>query len=192
MFNTLNCISQTAINENAYKTESLIRAVAGILRYSLSMMDRDATLEEELNIVKQYMYIQMKRYEDRFKFNLKVNADLKKVIVPAMTLQPFVENAFIHGIEPKEEGGSINIEINEQQERCIILIEDMGCGMDEDALQKIISNSQNQQSVGHTTGLGIKSVVQRLKLMYNEDDIFTIESKKGFGTKVYLKIPIKE
>lgn len=64
--------------------------------------------------------------------------------------------------------------------------------MDEDALQKIISNSQNQQSVGHTTGLGIKSVVQRLKLMYNEDDIFTIESKKGFGTKVYLKIPIKE
>lgn len=192
MFNTLNCISQTAINENAYKTESLIRAVAGILRYSLSMMDRDATLEEELNIVKQYMYIQMKRYEDRFKFNLKVNADLKKIIVPAMTLQPFVENAFIHGIEPKEEGGSINIEINEQQERCIILIEDTGCGMDEDALQKIISNSQNQQSVGHTTGLGIKSVVQRLKLMYNEDDIFTIESKKGFGTKVYLKIPIKE
>lgn len=192
LFNTLNCISQTAINENAYKTESLIRAVAGILRYSLSMMDRDATLEEELNIVKQYMYIQMKRYEDRFKFNLKVNADLKKIIVPAMTLQPFVENAFIHGIEPKEEGGSINIEINEQQERCIILIEDTGCGMDEDALQKIISNSQNQQSVGHTTGLGIKSVVQRLKLMYNEDDIFTIESKKGFGTKVYLKIPIKE
>src|SRR5690606_31800503 len=51
LFNTLNCISQTAINENAYKTESLIRAVAGILRYSLSMMDRDATLEEELNIV---------------------------------------------------------------------------------------------------------------------------------------------
>ena len=88
LFNTLNCISQTAVKENANKTESLIRAVAGILRYSLSMMDRDATLEEELNIVKQYMYIQIRRYEDRFKFNLKINADLKKVIVPAMTLQP--------------------------------------------------------------------------------------------------------
>ena len=192
LFNTLNCISQTAIKENANKTESLIRAVAGILRYSLSMMDRDATLEEELNIVKQYMYIQIRRYEDRFKFNLKINADLKKVIVPAMTLQPFVENAFIHGIEPKEEGGSINIEINEQGERCIVLIEDTGCGMDEDTLRKIITNSQDQQAVGHTTGLGIRSVVQRLKLMYNEDDIFSIESKKGFGTRVYLKIPIKE
>lgn len=192
LFNTLNCISQTAIKENADKTESLIRAVAGILRYSLSMMDRNATLEEEVNVVRQYMYIQKIRYEDRFKFNLKINADLKKVIVPAMTLQPFVENAFIHGIEPKEEGGVINIEINEQGDYCTILIEDTGCGMDEDMLEKIISDSPEQRPVGHTTGLGIRSVVQRIKLMYNRDDIFSIESKKGFGTRVYLKIPIRE
>ncbi|WP_252226187.1 sensor histidine kinase [Caldicoprobacter algeriensis] len=192
LFNTLNCISQTAVKENAHKTESLIRAVAGILRYSLSMMDRNATLEEEVNIVKQYMYIQKIRYEDRFEFNLKINVDLKKVVVPAMTLQPFVENAFIHGIEPKEEGGVINIEITEQGSFCTILIEDTGCGMDEGMLKEIMSDSPEQRPVGHTTGLGIRSVVQRLKLMYGRDDIFSIESKKGFGTRVYLKIPIKE
>lgn len=192
LFNTLNCISQTAVKENAHKTESLIRAVAGILRYSLSMMDRNATLEEEVNVVKQYMYIQKIRYEDRFEFNLKINVDLKKIVVPAMTLQPFVENAFIHGIEPKEEGGVINIEITEQGGFCTILIEDTGCGMDEDMLKEIMSDSPEQRPVGHTTGLGIRSVVQRLKLMYNRDDIFSIESKKGCGTRVYLKIPIKE
>jgi len=192
LFNTLNCISQTAIKENAHKTESLIRAVAGILRYSLNMMDRNATLEEEVNVVKQYMYIQRIRYEDRFKFNLNINADLQKVMVPAMTLQPFVENAFIHGIEPKEEGGVINIDINQQGDCCTIVIEDTGCGMDEDMLKKIISDSTKQQPVGHTTSLGIKSVVQRLKLMYGRDDIFSIESQKGVGTRVYLKIPIKE
>lgn len=192
LFNTLNCISQTAIREKAAKTESLIRAVAGILRYSLSMMDRNATLEEEVNVVKQYMYIQRIRYEDRFEFNLRINADLRKVMVPAMTLQPFVENAFIHGIEPKEEGGVINIEINQQGDCCTILIEDTGCGMDEDVLNKIISDSENQHPAGHTTGLGIRSVVQRLKLMYDRDDIFSIESQKGIGTRVYLKIPVKE
>lgn len=192
LFNTLNCISQTAVKEDAHKTESLIRAVAGILRYSLSMMDRNATLEEEINVVKQYMYIQKIRYEDRFEFNLKINADLKKVLVPAMTLQPFVENAFIHGIEPKEEGGVINIEITEQGDFCTIIIEDTGCGMDEDMLKEIMSDSPEQRPVGHTTGLGIRSVVQRLKLMYNRDDIFSIESKKGYGTRVYLKIPVKE
>jgi sensor histidine kinase YesM len=192
LFNTLNCISQTAVKEDAYKTESLIRAVAGILRYSLSMMDRNATLEEEVNVVRQYMYIQRIRYEDRFEFNLKLNADLKKVLVPAMTLQPFVENAFIHGIEPNEEGGVINIEITEQGDFCEIVIEDTGCGMDEKVLKEIMSDDPEQRPVGHTTGLGIRSVVQRLKSMYNRDDIFIIQSNKGFGTRVHLKIPIKE
>lgn len=192
LFNTLNCISQTAFKENARNTESLIRAVAGILRYSLSMMDRNATLEEELNVVKQYMYIQKIRYEDRFEFNLRVDIDPKKVVVPAMTLQPFVENAFIHGIEPKEEGGVINIEITEQGDLCTILIEDTGCGMDEDMLKEIMSDSPELRPMGHTTGLGIRSVVQRLKLMYGRDDIFSIESQKGFGTRVYLKFPVKE
>lgn len=192
LFNTLNCINQTAIKENAVKTESLITSVAGILRYSLSMMNRNATLEEEVNIVKQYMFIQKLRYEDRIKFNLNVNADLTKVKVPGMTLQPFVENAFIHGIEPKEEGGIINIDIYEKDDLFIVKIEDNGCGIDEETLNKIISQDTKQEHIGHTTGMGIKSVVERLELMYDVKNIFEIESKKGFGTKVYLKIPIKE
>jgi len=145
-----------------------------------------------VNVVKQYMYIQKIRYEDRFEFNLKIDIDLKKVVVPAMTLQPFIENAFIHGIEPKEDGGVINIEIAEREGFCTILIEDTGCGMDEDMLREIMSDSSEQRPVGHTTGLGIRSVVQRLKQMYDHDDIFSIESKKGLGTRVYLKIPMKE
>ncbi|MDP4089165.1 MAG: histidine kinase, partial [Bacillota bacterium] len=192
LFNTLNCINQTAIQENAEKTESLIKSVSGILRYSLSMMNRDATLEEEVNVVKQYMYIQESRYEDRVKFNLNVSADLSRVRVPGMTLQPFVENAFIHGIEPKEDGGIINIDIYEEDDKCIVLIEDSGCGIDEETLNKITSEDYEQEHIGHTTGMGIKSVIKRLELMYDERDLFSIESSKGFGTRIYLKIPIKE
>lgn len=192
LFNTLNCINQTAIKENALGTEKLIKSVSGMLRYSLSMMNRNATLEEEVNIVKQYMFIQQLRFEDRIKFTLNINADLTKVKVPGMTLQPFVENAFIHGIEPKEEGGIINIEIFEKENIYVVLIEDDGCGIDEETLLKITSEDAKQEHIGHTTGMGIKSVVERLELMYDEKDIFEIESKKGFGTKIYLKIPIKE
>jgi two-component system, sensor histidine kinase YesM len=192
LFNTLNCISQTAIKEKADKTESLIRSVSGILRYSLSMMDRNATLEEEINVVKQYIYIQELRYDDRVKFNLKVDYDLAKVKVPGMTLQPFVENAFIHGIEPKEEGGAIDIVIHREGDRCIVLIGDDGCGIDEDTLEKITSEDSEQQHIGHTTGMGIKSVVERLQILYEEKNIFSIESERGSGTRIYLKIPIKE
>ncbi|AKN29864.1 histidine kinase [Clostridium carboxidivorans P7] len=192
LFNTLNCINQTAIRENALQTESLITSVSGILRYSLRMMDRNASMEEEVTVVKQYMFIQQLRFEDRIKFNLHVRGDLSKVLVPGMTLQPFVENAFIHGIEPKEEGGVINIDILEQGDVCTVLIEDTGCGIDEKTLNKIISGDVGLEHTGHTTGMGIRSVVQRLELIYGQKNIFRIESKKDFGTKVYLKIPIKE
>jgi two-component system, sensor histidine kinase YesM len=138
------------------------------------------------------MHIQESRYEDRIKFNLNVNTDLTKIKVPGMTLQPFVENAFIHGIEPKEEGGIINIHIYEQESLCIVLIEDNGCGIDEETLNKITSENFEQEHIGHTTGMGIKSVVKRLELLYDHKDMFSIESKRGFGTRIYLRIPLKE
>lgn len=192
LFNTLNCINQTAIKEKAGQTETLIKSVSGILRYSLGMMNRFATLEEEIGVVKQYMFIQGTRYDDRLKFNLSINADLSQVKVPGMTLQPFVENAFIHGIEPMEEGGTINIEINEDNGFCTVLIGDTGCGMDEDTLNRIIYEDVEKEHTGHTTGMGIMSVVKRLELMYERKDIFSIESKAGYGTNIYLKIPMKE
>ncbi|WP_139905161.1 sensor histidine kinase [Clostridium thermarum] len=192
LFNTLNCINQTAMIENAEKTESLIRAVSGILRYSLSMMDRNATLEEEVSVVEQYMHIQKMRFEDRVKFNLVIDADLTKIKVPGMTLQPFVENAFIHGIEPKEDGGVINMNIFEDENTCTVLIEDDGCGIDEETLKKITSEESKEVHIGHTTGMGINSVVERLELLYDAENIFTIESQKGVGTRIYLKIPKKE
>lgn len=192
LFNTLNCINQTAISENAVITESLITSVSGILRYSLRMMDRNATLMEEVNVVKQYMYIQELRYGDRIKFNLNIKGDLTRVMVPGMTLQPFVENAFIHGIEPKEDGGFINIDIYVLGDSCTVIIEDNGCGIDEETLNKIICEESKLKHIGHTTGMGIRSVVERLELIYEEKDIFKIESKKGCGTRIYLQIPIKE
>lgn len=192
LFNTLNCINQAAIEENALKTEGLIGSVAGMLRYSLSMMNRNATLEEEITVVKQYMHIQETRYGEMIKFSIRIDMNLNKVKVPGMTLQPFVENAFIHGIEPKEEGGIIDIAIYEEGNRCIVVIQDNGCGIEEDMLEKITSEDYEQEHIGHTTGMGIKSVVKRLEILYSEKDLFSIESKKGSGTKIYLKLPIKE
>lgn len=191
LFNTLNCIVQTAISENALKTEGLIHSVSGILRYSLSMMNKNATLEEELNVVKQYMFIQKLRYGDRIKFNLNMDQELSGIMVPGMTLQPFVENAFIHGIEPKEEGGEININIYKKNGNCSIVIEDTGCGIEADMINKIISEDSELDHKGDTTGMGIKSVVQRIELMYDIKNVFKIESELGTGTKIYLEIPIR-
>ncbi len=192
LFNTLNCINQTAIREKAYKTEGLIASASGILRYSLSRMERNATLEDEINVVRQYIFIQKARYDDRLAFSLDINCDIKDVVVPGMTLQPFVENAFIHGIEPKEDGGYINIKIYKESNECKVIIEDNGNGIEENTLRNIKEGGGAREHTGHTTGLGIKSVVDRLELLYGERDMFNISSKEGQGTKIYLRIPIRE
>lgn len=192
LFNTLNCINQIAISEKAYKTEGLITSASGMLRYSLSMMERNATLEDEINVVKQYIFIQKARYDDRLTFGLDINCDIRDIVVPGMTLQPFVENAFIHGIEPKEEGGYINIKIFKELDECKVIIEDNGCGINEDTIKKIKSGGNEKEHIGHTTGLGIKSVVDRLEILYGERDMFSISSKEGQGTKIFLRIPVKE
>ena len=137
LFNTLNCVNATAIMENATTTSKLIKSVSNILRYSLRCMNRNSFLEEEINIVKDYIYIQECRFDDRVKFNLSVNMDMKKVKVPGMTIQPLVENAFIHGIESKEDGGCIDISINNEYGICSVIIEDDGVGIPKEILDKI-------------------------------------------------------
>ena len=190
LFNTLNCVNATAIMENATTTSKLIKSVSNILRYSLRCMNTNSLLEEEINIVKDYIYIQECRFDDRVKFNLSVNMDMKKVKVPGMTIQPLVENAFIHGIESKEEGGCIDISINDEYGICSVIVEDDGVGIPKEILDKINNYNYDTQHIGHTTGLGINIVEKRLRYLYDKKDMFKVESEEGKGTKVYLKIPI--
>jgi sensor histidine kinase YesM len=190
LFNTLNCINATAMMENAVTTSKLIKSVSNILRYSLRSMNANSSLEEEINIVKDYIYIQECRFDDRIKFKLNVNMNIKKVMVPGMTIQPLVENAFIHGIEAKEEGGYIDISINDENGDCNIIIEDNGIGIKKEILEKINNYNYDLKHIGHTTGLGINIVEKRLRYLYNKGNMFKIESEEGKGTRVYLKIPI--
>jgi sensor histidine kinase YesM len=190
LFNTLNCINATAMMENAATTSKLIKSVSNILRYSLRCMSTNALLEDEIDIVKDYIYIQECRFDDRVKFNLSTNMDMKKVKVPGMTIQPLVENAFIHGIEGKEDGGYINITIHDEKGDCNIIIEDNGVGISKEILDKINNYNYDTKHIGHTTGLGINIVEKRLRYLYNKKNMFKVESEEGKGTKVYLKIPI--
>ncbi|KZL90265.1 sensor histidine kinase [Clostridium magnum] len=191
LFNTLNSIVQISIIEGAYETEKLIKSISELLRYNLRNIDRYVSLQDELDVVKNYVFIQETRFEDRVKFKIEVNGNIEDIKVPSMTIQPIVENAFIHGIEPKEDGGEIFIKIERLKDICIILIEDNGCGIDEETLRKINSISNETKYSGHATGIGVGNVVKRLQLLYHSNDILQIESKVNIGTKVFLKIPVK-
>ena len=105
-----------------------------------------------------------------------------------LLMQPFVENAFVHGLESRENGGIIQIRVDVRT-HLWITISDNGCGMDEEKLAEVIHNLNDFDNLDRTH-IGICNVNQRIKLQYGESYGVTIESTPGCGTKVTIRLPI--
>jgi len=187
LFNTLNTLSKKAYLEGSEETADLLVNVAGLLRYTLKRADKAVTLEEEVTVLKHYINIQKARFPDRLHTIFDIDEKLLAIPIPALTLQPIIENAVIHGVEPKEEGGTICFRIFELESDVFIEIEDDGPGMSIDRIESILKG-ETSQNLGHSTGIGLSNVVQRLRLFFGYDDVINIESKEGIGTKVVIKI----
>ena len=192
LFNTLSCIANTALIEGADNTCDLLESVSDLLRYNLRQIDKEVKLQDEVRNLNTYVFIQKARYKNRVNFELSIEDEsLLQLPIPCLTLQPIVENAFIHGIEKCEKPGKVFVNIYESNNRVIVEISDTGMGMDEETVKKILSDEEGEESnlKGHTTGIGIKNVIKRLKLFYGVNDIIHIESAINMGTKVILSLP---
>ena len=190
LFNTLNTLSKMAYLEDAKTTSSLIESVAALLRHSLGKIDKSVMLGDELEVVRRYFHIQQTRFTERVFFDLKVDESCLDRQVPRLTLQPLVENAFIHGIEEREEGGAISIHIFQTAKKVVIEVNDDGVGMNQETINQITSlTDRKEDHVGHSTGIGLINVIRRLQLFYKVHNIIEIESKVGKGTTIRLLLP---
>lgn len=188
LYNTLDILSKKAYLEGSEETSDLLVNVAELLRYNLNKLENSASLFEEVQVLNQYINIQNTRFIDRLQFHLEIDNSCLDVQIPRLTLQPIVENAIIHAIEPVEDGGSIWFRVIDGFDHVRLEIEDNGPGMTEEKVQQMLQVKKTK-SEGHFTGIGISNVVKRLILFYNYEDVFDIKSKVGIGTKVILKIP---
>ena len=121
LFNTLNVISGMAKLEEAETTEKMILALSSLFRYNLKTPEQSVPLAKELKVVADYMYLQQMRFGERIRYELNCKVEQELVMVPAFTFQPLVENAIIHGVSPKEEGGSIRIVVRQEEMRLHIV-----------------------------------------------------------------------
>lgn len=190
LFNTLNTISKMAYMEDAKSTSGLIDSAAALLRHSLGDIDHRVALKDEVQVVQDYFHIQKVRFSERVTFQLNIDENCLDIEVPQLTLQPLVENAFIHGIEGKEEGGIISLVIYQKLGKVIVEIRDDGIGISQETVNQIISRTKQQQEhVGHSTGIGLTNVIRRLELFFREDHMVEIESELGKGTVIRLILP---
>ncbi|UZW12620.1 PocR ligand-binding domain-containing protein [Clostridium pasteurianum] len=186
LFNILNSISALALIEGAPKTQEVVCDLSEILRYTLRKTNQVSQLGDEISYVKSYLNLQKIRFDSRLNFNITIEENCKNIKVPFMIIQPFVENSIIHGIETKESGGLIEINIYEEGNSTVIAIKDDGIGIDKNKLESI--NNINGRYIQNTAsnGIGINNVLQRIDYFYGDKYYFNINSKKNKGTKVKI------
>lgn len=202
LFNTLNTILRTAMFERASQTSSLIHALSEIFRYNLCDPDALLGLDRELSVVEQYLSIQKHRYRSRLSYTINRVVDCSNIRVPPFILQPLVENAVRHGIEPDEEGGSVTISVHEENGLIAISVADSGVGIPADrlaALRGEIARSCCGSSDGGPmhlearddggSGIGVVNVALRLHLFFGERTGLSIASEPGSGTEVHIHFP---
>ncbi|MFJ7728751.1 sensor histidine kinase [Neobacillus sp. NPDC097160] len=189
LFNTLNTLAKKAYLENAKETSNLIVSVSDLLRYNLKSMDISTTIQNELKGLEDYLTIQKARFEERVQYSIHADEECLSFLLPSLTLQPFVENALIHAIEPFPEGGNIAIRIRDKGIHNTIEIEDSGPGIPYDTVQSIIKGYPKNEYKGNSTGIGIHNVIRRLQLFYGIQDIIEIKSSVNHGTRIILRLP---
>ena len=184
LYNTLDSVNWMLIDREEYDISDIILSLAGLMRYSIEDEHAFVPLEKEIGYVQCYLKIQKNRLEERLEYSLEVEENL----VPKLILQPIVENAITHGIEPRNRKGNISITIKGVGDDMIISVEDNGIGMTLSQLSHIRDELPDIEKEGHT-GIGIRNVDRRIRLHYGDPYGIVIESIYGKGTIVSLRIP---
>jgi two-component system sensor histidine kinase YesM len=190
LFNMLNAGVQLAVIESADQTADYIDKVSSLIRYNLRCIETPVTLNEEITHLRDYFFILHTRYgATRFLFQIQVEAEVINFRLPLLTLQPIVENALIHGIENLESGGRIAVSACREQQRLIIRITDNGQGIAAATLQLLQTEAKPS---GHTTGIGLSNVKERLRIFFGDDAYLNIASAINQGTTVTIDLPIQD
>lgn len=188
LYNVLDTISWMAIAEGKQDISEMTIALAELLR-AIIKNDHFITLKEEMVVVRDYLMIQGERFEDKIQVYYDIEEEAYEYLVPNFILQPLIENAITHGLEPKVGIGSLGIQIKLDQDRMQITIEDDGVGMTEEEVNALRRRcSQNNQG----NAIGLINVYKRLILCYGEDSRLNIHSRKDRGTKISFSIPLKQ
>ncbi len=176
------------------RVADMCEALAGFFRYTISNMENLVTVEQEIENIKTYFYIQQYRFGQRLQLEIQCEEDdmyiAEKCLIPKLTFQPIVENAIIHGIEQKLGNGKITIHMTLTQKRILIRISDDGVGMDQDMLKRINSQMTERSVNGKSRGgIAVGNVHNRIRLLFGEDYGLMVYSTKGVGTDVEITLP---
>jgi Putative regulator of cell autolysis len=197
LFNTLNAGAQLAMMEGADKTCLFIENMADFFRYNVKSFDHDSSIRDEIKQVDSYIYILNVRFSGGIHFYKDIDESLLDIRVPSMILQPVIENAVNYGIRNIDYAGEIRLAVYLSDDNIEITITDNGAGMEQSTINRIMNAKLDESAsvkdriiTKDSNGIGLGNVINRLRLYFNRDEVFKIESEgKNKGTRVIIQIP---
>ncbi len=178
LFNTLANV-QALVDAGSPQASLVLRSLVAYLRAAVPRLDEPAsTLDQELPLVQAYLELMHMRMPDRLQYALHVDDAARTLRCPPMTLLTLVENAVRHGLDPSEEGGRIDIQVQRHGARCVVRVSDTGVGL-------------SRQS-GESTGTGLATLLERLRLAFGGDAQLRLSALRPHGACAELEFPARE
>lgn len=182
IYNALTAIASFVLTDPT-RARELILEFADFTRYSFRRQGEFTTIAEELGSIHSYLELERARFGDRLRVTLQIAPETLATVIPFLSVQPLVENAVRHGLEPGEGGGEIRIASRDDGTHTEITVEDDGVGMDPEALRTTLTAGDDGVHVG------LRNVDTRLRQLYGADGGLVVETNTGAGTLVRMRVP---
>ncbi|MCM3778182.1 sensor histidine kinase [Microbacterium hydrocarbonoxydans] len=182
IYNALTAIASFILTDPV-RARDLVLEFADFTRYSFRRQGEFTTLAEELDSIRSFLELERARFGERLRITLQIAPETLSTVIPFLSVQPLVENAVRHGVEPGEGGGEIRIVSRDDGTHTEVTVEDDGVGMDPDALRATLTAADDGSHVG------LRNVDTRLRQLYGADGGLVVETNTGAGTLVRMRVP---
>lgn len=181
VYNALTAI-ESFVRSDPDRARDLLVSFADFTRYSFRSHGQFTTMAEELRLVDIYLDLERARFGERFDVTLRVAPEVLPVKVPSLILQPIVENAVRHGLEPLG-AGHLSITVTDADNEAVITVDDDGVGAEPARMRRLLLSTADEDAVG------LRNVDERLRAVFGDDHGLVVETGVGAGTKVTMRVP---
>jgi two-component system, LytTR family, sensor kinase len=182
IYNALTAI-ESYVRTDPDRARELLVEFADFTRYAFRGHGQFTTMAEELRLVDAYLDLERARFGDRLHVTLRVSPEVLSVQLPSLVLQPLVENALRHGLEPSERPGELCITVEDADNDAVVSVEDNGAGASPGRIRRVLAGA------GAGDEVGLHNVDERLRTVFGDEYGLTIETAPGAGTKVIMRLP---
>jgi len=187
LYNTLSAGFQLAMTENADHTADFLENLGAFIRYVLTNPSRLVPIQEEVECIQRFFKLMELRFGDRYVFALDVDPGVLDCRVPALILQPLVENSISHGLQDRETGGVVQVTVLHQKDGVCLCVQDNGIGMSREQRDNLLGELESPGLP--ESSIGLRNVIRRIKLATEGAGRVSLESPETGGFEIRVFIP---